>query len=710
MISRRTLIQMAAAGASGKRAMPQQRQGPSVRYRDYSRCLPDYLRTQADRAYRARNAEIAKLTTATAIRDRQQWVTRTFWKLIGGMPERTPLNARTVGSFDREGYRLEKVIYESQPNFLVSANLYVPTTGRPPYPGILFQMGHTTNGKAGDLYQRCCQGLARLGYLVLGFDPMGQGERTYYPGATPSHSRVGADEEHTRPGRQMLLKGDTSTRLQLWDSVRSLDYLASHPLVDPKRLASTGQSGGGTNTMMLAGVDERLVAAAVASGITENLACANFNPPGSTDDGEQNFIASGPAGFDRWDLLYPIAPKPLLIMASDRDFFGTYSPNYIASGTEEFGKLKRVYETLGHGDRIEWFGTPMPHGLAYDLRLQIYNWFARWLRDDHRAITQEPPTSPEPDEQLFVSQNGSLVQSLRSESPFTLNRKRAVTKTPATIESLLNLDRPPQLPLTTLSRAKFSGTRIEVVEFAAAKDVWIPAWLYQPDRPQASKAVFVLLEPNGRTAWHEGELYDRLAAQGFTVCAPDLRGIGDTTPEFGRAAARNAREHAGDEPWAWASLIFGKPLAGQRVTDILAIVQALHARPDLKDQRIYLAARGFMTVPALFAAAVEKRIGGLYLAGGLTSFSDIVETEDYRYPFGNFVPNLLLHTDLPEIAESLAPRRIAIAGMVNGAGQNVSQAEIRRQYAGSHVEVLPDSVWDVQGILRLDSGNRSDRI
>ena len=279
MLTRRTLLELAAVGAFAKRAPTAQSDGPSVRYRDYSRCLPDYLRTLADRAYRLRNGEIAKLTSPAAIRERQQWATRTFWTLVGGMPEGTPLNARTVGSFEREGYRLEKVIYESQPNFLISANLYIPTTGRPPYPGVLFQMGHTTNGKAGDLYQRCCQGLARLGYLVLGFDPMGQGERTYYPGAAPFRSRLGADEEHTRPGRQMLLKGDTSTRLQLWDSLRSLDYLASHPMVDPQRLASTGQSGGGTNTMLLVAVDGRLAAAAVSCGITENFACANFNPP-----------------------------------------------------------------------------------------------------------------------------------------------------------------------------------------------------------------------------------------------------------------------------------------------------------------------------------------------------------------------------------------------------------------------------------------------
>jgi dienelactone hydrolase len=517
----------------------------------------------------------------------------------------------------------------------------------------------------------------------------------------PSRSRIGADEEHTRPGRQMLLKGDTSTRLQLWDSVRSLDYLASHPLVDPARLASTGQSGGGTNTMLLAAVDSRLAAAAVSCGIVENFACANFNPPGSTDDGEQNFIGSIPAGFDRWDMLYPLAPKPLLILASDRDFFGTYSPNYISSGTEEFGKLERVYDVLGQRDRLAWFGTPLPHGLAYDMRMQIYNWFGRWLKGDTAPISQEPPTAPEKEADLFVSASGSVVQSLHSETPYSLNRRRAVARTPEPLDRLLSLDRPPRTAAATLSRASFARTRIEVLEFASTPEVWIPAWLFQPGQAETSKASIIVLEPAGRTAWHEGELYDRLAGAGYTVCAPDLRGIGDSTPEFGRAAARHARPHNSDEHWAWGSLILGKPLAGQRVTDILAIVQGLRARPELNEKPLFIAAHGFLTVPALFAAVLEPAIGGLYLAGGLVSFADIVATEDYKQPFGNFVPNLLVHTDLPDLAASMAPRRVVLGGVVNGAGQRIAPEEARKAYGQApHVQVLADGPWDAPGILR----------
>ena len=222
-----------------------------------------------------------------------------------------------------------------------------------------------------------------------------------------------------REGRCCSL-GETATRYQLWDAIRSLDYLAAHPLVDPTRLASAGQSGGATLTMLLGCVDERLAAAAVSSGNTENVAIANFNPPGSTDDAEQDLVGSGPLGFDRWDLLYPVAPKPLLVEVSSHDFFGTYSPRYLEDGREEYAKLARVYELLGHAEHLAWRSTPLPHGLTYGLRLEIYNWFERWLKHSERRIAEEPPVAPEPANLLWTGPTGSVVRDFNSLRPIDL--------------------------------------------------------------------------------------------------------------------------------------------------------------------------------------------------------------------------------------------------------------------------------------------------
>lgn len=673
---------------------------PGVAYRDYARCLPDYLRSLARRAYLARNAELAKLTTADAVRKRQAWARATFWKLSGGMPERTPLNARTVGSFERDGYRVEKVLYDSLPNFPVTANLYIPAAAKPPLAGVLFQMGHTGNGKAADSYQRCCQGLVRLGFLVLAFDPMGQGERVYYPDAERKRTRLASsDAEHTTPGKQMLLLGDSATRMQVWDAMRSLDYLAAHPLVDKKRLASTGQSGGGTQTMALLAADDRLAAAVVCSGNTENVACANFNPPGSTDDAEQDFVLSGPEGFDRWDVFYPFAPKPLLITASDKDSFGTYSSNYISNGWEEFQKLRKVYALAGKTKSLAWSDTPLPHGLSYDSRLQVYNWLRLHLQGEAKPIAEEPPTAPEPDATLWVCEGGN-VAALHSETPFRLNLARQVQKSEMPLDRLLRLDRPPaDARLSVLRRVPSRDVWIEAVEVRSATDVWVPAWLFQPRTADASKPIVLALEPDGRGArWHEGELYQELARKGYGVCVPDLRGIGDMTPEYPRGAAPHARSHQDEENFAWGSVILGRPLVGQRVADILALADALRRHAPLAGKPLMLAAGGRLTVPALFAAALDPKIVRLYLSGGLVSYRSIVETEEYNVPFANFIPDVLLHTDLPEIAGALAPRPVCLAGAVNAAGERMEMAKVRALYPAAHVDVRDRALWDLDSL------------
>jgi hypothetical protein len=242
---------------------------------------------------------------------------------------------------------------------------------------------------------------------------------------------------------------------------------------------------------------------------------------------------------------------------------------------------------------------------------------------------------------------------------------------------------------------------IEAIEVPSASRVWLPAWLFLPKAADRSKPVFLVLEPTGRNVrWHEGELYQSLAAKGYPVCSADVRGSGDLWPEFGRSAPRYARSHNDEENYAWASMIFGKPLVGQRVTDVLALAAALRAHPALKGRRMVLAALGRMTVPAQFAAALDGRIDQLYLAGGLVSFQAILETENYSCPFVNFAPDLLKHTDLPEVVASTGSRRVVLAGPVGADSRPLDPATARRVYEkAANVRVLPEAKWDLETFL-----------
>lgn len=683
---------------------------PGLMYRAYHRCHHEFLANLAGEALELRKKRLARLTDRNAVEANRQWVRKTFWELVGGAPERTPLNARTAGSFEREGYRVENVVYESFPGMHVPANLYMPTRQKPPFPGVLFQMGHSLNGKANGAYQRCCQGLAQLGFLVLAFDPMGQGERTYYPDKDGYLTRLGsADDEHTHPGKQMILLGDTSTRMQVWDAVRSLDYLAQHPMVDPKRLASTGQSGGATLTMLLAAVDERLSAAVVSCGNTENFVCADFNPPGSTDDAEQNLIRGGAVGFDRWDLLYPMAPNPLLVLVSARDWFGTYSPRYLSSGWTEFLELKRVYEILGQPDHLAWGDSPLPHNLAYDFRVAVYNWFLKYLGDDPRQVSEEPPTRVEPDEMLWATKTGNVVRDLGSVTPFSMNRaamsrqKPGRIAAPALRRNLRIPDANPTSPLVRLGVARSGDVHIEALEVASEESIWIPAWYFAPRPPRRAERLLVVIEPAGRSQrWREDDLYQQLAQAGIAVLAPDIRWIGDLRPEYSPGARTNASFHQEEEAWAWASLMLDRPLLGQRTLDLLAVCAGLRRYEPTRNLPLTLAARGDLSVPALCAGALCSDVETVLLSGGPISFRSIVETEMYKQPLANLLFGVLRETDLPWIAELMEDRRLIVEGMVDGAGNVLAESDVREHFRSvRNLTVRAEAAWNLAGLGRI---------
>ena len=250
-------------------------------------------------------------------------------------------------------------------------------------------------------------------------------------------------------------------------------------------------------------------------------------------------------------------------------------------------------------------------------------------------------------------------------------------------------------------RVPSRGVDIEAWEVSSEPKVWLPAWVFLPRQNDPSKPVLLVLEPNGRNGrWHEGELYQNLAMRGYAVCVPDLRGVGDMAPEFGRGSAHYGRSHQEEENYAWASMILGRPLLGQRVTDILAVLQAISRYPALAGRKLRVAAQGKMTVPAAFAAALEPRVDSLYLSGGLISYRSLVDTEDYFHTFANFSPKLLLHTDLPEIIAGLAPRAVSLAGTVDAAGTGVGAKKVGEIYrSAGNVRITDRADWSLEALV-----------
>jgi hypothetical protein len=191
------------------------------------------------------------------------------------------------------------------------------------------------------------------------------------------------------------------------------------------------------------------------------------------------------------------------------------------------------------------------------------------------------------------------------------------------------------------------------------------------------------------------------------ICSADVRGVGSMRPGFSPGAAEYEEWHQREENYAWGSLMLGRPLVGQRVTDVLTVVRALSKHPGTVGRSIFVAASGKLTVPTIFAAALEPLIAGLYLHGGLVSFQNVVETEVYTHPFANFVPDLLKHTDLPELIATLAPRQVTLAGVVDARDIAMDSAALRKVYAAANagnISIEPEGEWSAKLLVSYALG------
>src|SRR5688572_23438605 len=237
---------------------------------------------------------------------------------FGPDPDKTPPNARVTKIVERDAYNIEDVLLQSRPGSLVSANLYVPKGRSFPRPGVVASCGHSDNGKAIDTYQSFCQGLARLGYVVLIFDPIGQGERMQYVDANWKPIRGTGTAEHNYAGIQQVLVDERFCTWRAWDAVRALDYLVTRKEVDTRHLGITGNSGGGTMTTWLCGLDDRWTMAAPSCFVTE-LRRNMENELGA--DMEQIPPRALALGLDHEDFLAALAPKPVIVLAKEKDYF-----------------------------------------------------------------------------------------------------------------------------------------------------------------------------------------------------------------------------------------------------------------------------------------------------------------------------------------------------------------------------------------------------
>ena len=539
------------------------------------------------------------------------------------MPERCPLNAKVFGLLDHGDYTIEKVYFESLPGFYVTGNLYRPKVRNGPFPAILNPHGHWAhgrleNGDLGSIPGRCIN-LARQGYVAFAYDMVGYNDST----------QLNHRDNLLRPVDHLW--GLSIGGLQLWDSIRAVDFVMSLPDVDKGRIAGTGASGGGTQTFLLTAVDDRVKYAAPVCMISSTMqgGCPCENPPLirlDTNNMEIGALA---------------APRPLLMVSATGDWTKT-TPQV------EFPSVRNIYKLYHAEDKVSNAHFDAPHNYNKDSREAMYAFFGRRLHGTSDVKEQPWPAEKDQDMLVFAHEPrpadaldgekliGSLIQAAKDQfeamRPHDAESLKAFRRAygPA-LDHSLAVEFPKEVQAEDRGSTDFEGCAVRKLVIGSA----IPALLFMP---KSAHGATLLVHQDGKEALLNGSLLKGLLARGQVVLAIDCFNTGEHVasqkpPQYGFSDTYNRTDTA------------------NRVQDILTSVSYLESQGKLMNLVGVGDAGLWCMLARAFAPGVSKTV---------VDASGFDNSDDQAFVEKLYVPCLRRAGDFRTAGSLIAPGKMLI--------------------------------------------------
>ena len=652
-------------------------------YSDASNSLYKHFVSSAEKQLQQRNESINLLKTSEDWTKYQFDVRERLIKSIGEFPKKTPLNPEITGVINRKDVRVEKIVFQSQPGFYVTAALFLPQKKSKKSPAIIYCSGHTYLSFRSPVYQHVILNLVKKGFIVFAFDPIGQGERIEYDETdAPFLKPTQSTNQHSFPGAQCFIAGQTLANYMIWDGIRAVDYLLTRKEVDHDRIGITGRSGGGTQSAYIAAFDQRIQVAAPENYLTSFEQLLKSKGP---QDAEQNFFQSLALGLDETDLIEVRAPKPMLIVSTTRDMFS------IAGTRKMFNEAKQAYQIMDRPENLSMVEDDAGHESTEKNREATYSFFMHQFNMKGEPIDEE--ITPFTQEALQITRSGQVrTEFPDSKSVFDLNK--------AQLKKIINArESNPKDPKILRDAVKlwsgyvnqnhqenilFSGreqwNELTVERYLIVKDDGkpIPLVTVCPENERSGK-IMIYLHPQGKkAAMADSAFIKALTDLHFTVILPDLSGIGELGPGYLKGDAYI--DGVSYNQW-FAGILTGKSIAGVQMEDLASIVNFCKRTFPNASTAINIIAKNYLTPLAMHFTALETAVQSLILFEPLASYQSIVEMRMYDPNWvPAVVPGALQTYDLPDLLMAIEPRKVLIINPVDGHSDPLDSQQIENCY------------------------------
>lgn len=565
-----------------------------------------------------------------------------------GLEARQPPQLVKTGTIRDEGFRIEKLYYESLPNLFVPANLYIPEGRNEPLPAVLYVCGHAHTQK--HHYQAHARSLAKNGFVCLIIETIQRGE---VKGEHLGAESLGWFHWYSR--------GYHPGGVEVWNGIRGIDLLCQLPEVDSTRIGVTGISGGGSQSWYLPALDTRIKAAAAVAGAAtlEGQICQR-----TIDDHCDCMMPINTYRIDFADIGALVAPRPFLLAQTTGD--GYYS---IEAVRDLFVKIKPVYEFYEKPENLSMIEAPGGHSYGADdeFRRMILAFFLQNLKDERGSIsTMELDLTQRwseqdlkvyvdgpPEADLTTVIQDSFVKLADAPQIETLGELNAYRNKVLHFLAEKTFNAFPEMPAKPDLRIEFRATDFgrfgtEIYSFVPEKGWRLKLTLRRNLPPETAAPVLLVLRNPDEGRWDANSLVSG-AQDKFNVVYFDVRGVGETG--WDPALQWHIRRAA-----AWT----GQTLASMRVYDVLRCLEIIRQAEDLKASQIYLVARGEMVAVAAYAAILDNRVDGLILKNPPATQNAPSDPSGK----GDAIEmlNCLQITDLPQVAGLIFPKPLIMLG------------------------------------------------